>query len=213
MAREGFPGDRTRCGLRNHHQLPGAAGGVVVVAWKVGLGHREISGSTTGLTSRRSAEMCPLPQVPSASASRTAANIRFCQKLCVFPATHNDASSRISWNGQLDFRRIWIRTFRSKLVRDVISAPCRIGSRCSRRPVIPAQTFWAQPSAVAHARRGDWAPCMGQVGIELQLLSGRRRGDDRRQRRAARVAAPRPAGCRDLADLRRPAHHGAMIRG
>jgi hypothetical protein len=56
--------NRTRCGLRNPHQLPGAAGGVVVVvAWGVGRGHREISGSVTGLMSRPSAGMCRLSQV------------------------------------------------------------------------------------------------------------------------------------------------------
>jgi hypothetical protein len=49
---------------------PGSGGGRL----GGGRGHREISGSATGLTSRPSAEMCPLTQVPSASASRTAAN-------------------------------------------------------------------------------------------------------------------------------------------
>ena len=82
-ARAGFREDRTRCGLRNHHQLPGAAGGVVAVACGVGRGHMEISGSMTGLMSRPSAGMCPLSQVRSVCVSRTAANIRFCRIACV----------------------------------------------------------------------------------------------------------------------------------
>ena len=75
--RAGFREDRTRCGLRNPHYLPGAAGGVVVVAWSVSRGHIETPGSATGLTSRPSAGMCPLTQVASVGVSRTAANIRF----------------------------------------------------------------------------------------------------------------------------------------
>ncbi len=91
----GFPEDRAHCGLRDHHQLPGAAGGVVVVARGVGRGHREISGSATGLTSRPSAGMCPLTQVPSASASRTAANIRFCRCESVAAMATGNAPLRV----------------------------------------------------------------------------------------------------------------------
>jgi hypothetical protein len=58
------------------YQLPGAAGGVVVVAWSISPGHIEPPGSATGLTSRPSAGMCPLTQVASGGLSRTAANIR-----------------------------------------------------------------------------------------------------------------------------------------
>ena len=55
----GFREDRICCGLWNPHQLPGTAGGVVVVARGVGRGDIEILGSVTGLMSRPSAEMCP----------------------------------------------------------------------------------------------------------------------------------------------------------
>ena len=66
---EGLREDRILCGLRNPHQLRGAAGGMVVIAWGVGRSHIEISGSATGLTCRPTAEMSPLSQVASAGVS------------------------------------------------------------------------------------------------------------------------------------------------
>lgn len=131
-------------------------------------------------------------------------------KVVRVPAAHNDADNRIGLHGHLDRpphldQDLSLQTRPRSYQR---SLPNRLTVLSSPRNLC-ANVLGATVSSCLRAQ-ARLAPCVGHVGIELQPLSERRRGDDRRQRRAGPSCCARPAGCCDLADLGRPAHRGAM---
>jgi hypothetical protein len=86
----GLPGGPNSLRGAEPSQLPGAAGGVVVVAWGVGRAHIEIPGSAVGLTSHPSAGIC------SPDPSGVCRRVTNCRE---HPILHDPRSglSQISW--------------------------------------------------------------------------------------------------------------------
>jgi hypothetical protein len=86
----------------------------------------------------------------------TWASLPLMPKVVRLPAAHNDVDNRIGWHGHLDCppnldQDLSLQAQPGSYQRSV---PNRL--TVARRRVNCALTFWAQPSAVACARRRDW---------------------------------------------------------